>query len=47
MGQKWSDNLGEKILFILGFIFVLFILAGLMTGGFGEVNTFEIDTVPP
>jgi hypothetical protein len=50
MAKKWSDNWGEKFLYILGVLFVLLFLAGLISGeikdGFGGVNTFEIDTVP-
>lgn len=50
MAQKWSDNWGEKFLYILGVLFVLFFVVALFSGaiedGFGEVNNFEIDTVP-
>ena len=50
MGQKWSDNWGQKFLFILGIFFALFFLvalfAGEIEGGLGGVNTFEVDTLP-
>ena len=50
--EKWSDNLGAKLLYIFGMLFVLLFLAALFTGQidggfFGEVNNYEIDTVPP
>jgi hypothetical protein len=51
VAKKWSDNWGEKFLYILGVLFVLLFLAGLISGEikdvFGGVNTGEIDTVPP
>ncbi len=50
MAQKWSDNWGEKLLYILGIFFVLFFLvalfSGAIEGGFGGVDTYEVDTVP-
>ena len=48
--KKWSDNWGQKFLFILGIFFALFFLvalfAGEIEGGLGGVNTFEVDTLP-
>ncbi len=48
---KCSDGLGAKLLYIFGILFVLLFLAALFTGeidgGFGEVNNYDIDTVPP
>jgi hypothetical protein len=48
--SKWSDDLGAKLLYILGILFVLLFLAALFSGeiegGFGGVNTYEIDTLP-
>ena len=48
---KWSDDWGAKLLYIFGILFVLLFLAALFTGeidgGLGEVNNYEIDTVPP
>jgi len=50
--EKWSDNLIAKLLYIFGVLFVLLFLVALFTGQieggfFGEVDTGEIDTVPP
>ena len=48
--SKWSDDWAAKLLYILGILFVLLFLAALFSGdiegGFGGVNTFEIDTLP-
>jgi hypothetical protein len=51
MASKWSDNWGEKFVYLVGVLFILLLLAGLFSGeikdGFGSVDNFEIDTVPP